>query len=101
MILSKTELPDLPAIEMIDLVRRTDRGRDVPIVLYGAEVAGLSARRWPAPLVLLDRPASTAAFADVIEQTERRRRLPPLSPIDRQIYRELATESLAELVQSR
>ncbi len=101
MILSKTELADMTAIEMIDVVRRLNRGREVPIVFYGAEVIGLQSNRWAAVTVLVNRPASTAAFHAAITETKRRRRLPQLTAIDRQMYRETAAEMLSELAQLR
>ncbi len=100
MILAKTELPDLPPIEMVDLVRRTDRGRDVPIVFYGSEPVGLEEKRWQAPLVWIDRPASTSGLAEVLDNVRRRRRLPPLSVIDRQSLRAAAAAQLGELAQA-
>jgi HEAT repeat protein len=102
MILSKTELADLPAIEMIDLVRRLDRGREVPIVLFGADPGEIiRARRWPAPTVLIDRPVSVAAFVGLLDAAAERRRLPALSIIDRQRYREAATAFLDQLAEAR
>ncbi|MCG8649316.1 MAG: hypothetical protein MI861_05765, partial [Pirellulales bacterium] len=100
-VVSKTELIDLPAIEMIDMVRRLEQGRNLPIVVYGAEVKGLAEQRWAAPTLQIDQPASTAAYAGVMSQIERMRRLPPLSPIDREIYRTMASQMLRELAQTR
>jgi hypothetical protein len=97
LILSKTELADMRALEMVDVVRRTDRGRNVPLVFYGADVLGLDSNRWSAPAVQVDRPASTAAFSQTLRTVERRRRLPPLAPIDRRIYRDSASDLLASM----
>lgn len=102
LILSKTELDDLPAIEMIDLVRRLDRGRDVPIVFYGPDPGEIiRARRWKAPTVLIDRPISVAAFVGLFDAAAERRRLPALSIIDRQRYRDAADEILSPLAEAR
>ncbi len=101
LILSKTELVDFAAIEMIDLVRRSNRGHNVPIVLFGAPIEGLQSERWSAPAVLVERPASTAAFATLMEEIDRMRRLPPLTAIDRQLYRHEATQLLAAKAPSR
>ncbi len=101
MILSKTELSDFPPIEMLDLVRRIDRGRDIPILFYGWEPPGIDRGRWTAPTVLIERPASTAAFDGLLDSVARRRRLPELSVIDRQSYRAAAMELLSELAQVR
>ena len=38
LIIAKTQLWDLPPIELVDRVRRTSRGRSVPIVLYSDRV---------------------------------------------------------------
>jgi CheY-like chemotaxis protein len=100
LILSKTELADLPAIEMIDLVRRMDRGRQLPIVLYGAETAGLGSNRWEAVTVRMVRPASPAALDGVMDTVKRRRRLPALSGIDRQSYRAAASQLLDGLAKA-
>jgi CheY-like chemotaxis protein len=100
MILSKTELSDLPPIEMLDLVRRTDRGRDIPILFYGWQPPGIDHGRWRAPTVLIERPASTAAFDGLLDTVERKRRLPAMSVIDRQSFRAAATAMLSELAQT-
>lgn len=101
-ILSKTELADMPAIELIDLARRLDRGRDVPIVFYGADPGDIiRQRRWSAPTVLIDRPLSAAAFIGLFDIAAQRRRLPALSIIDRQRYREAATACLDQLAEVR
>ncbi|MFK8110610.1 MAG: hypothetical protein AB8B91_00320 [Rubripirellula sp.] len=94
LILSKTELWDLPAIELIDLVRRTDRGRDIPIALFGAETAGIGRGRWQTPVVMMDLPASTSAFTELLEEVQRKSRLESLSSVDRQSYRQQASELL-------
>jgi hypothetical protein len=101
MILSKTELADYPPVEMLDLVRRTDRGRDIPILFYGWEPPGIDHGRWQAPTVLIERPASAAAFDGLLDTVERKRRLPAMSVIDRQSFRAAATELLSELAQAR
>jgi hypothetical protein len=101
MILAKTELSDYAPIEMIDLVRRTSKGRDIPILFYGWEPPGIDHGRWKAPTVLIERPASAAAFAALLDSVERKRRLPALSVIDRQSYRAAATELLFALAQVR
>lgn len=100
LILSKTELVDLPAIEMIDRVRRLDRGREVPIIFYGADAAGIQSDRWEAPTTLINRPSSVAALKDVMDRVRRQQRLPELTEIDRQIYRQAASELLAGLASS-
>jgi CheY-like chemotaxis protein len=96
LILSKTELADLPPIEMVDLVRRLPRGRDVPIAFYGADGRGLGEQRWRAPTVLIELPASPAALDALLDSVQRRRSLPPLSAIDRQVYRQAAAELLGD-----
>ncbi|MEM8670681.1 MAG: hypothetical protein AAGG48_24355 [Planctomycetota bacterium] len=87
LIISKVELTDLSPIEMVDLVRRSPRGRDLPILFYGPEDPALAWRRWDAPTLLINRPSSAAAFDDVMDRVRRKRRLPALSVIDRQRYR--------------
>jgi CheY-like chemotaxis protein len=94
LILSKTQLADLSPIEMTDRVRRTHRGRQLPIVFYGPEPPGLVTARWQAPTVLIGRPTSPTGLDDLREMVRRRRRLPPLSIIDRQTYRDAATQLL-------
>jgi hypothetical protein len=102
MILSKTELADLPPVEMIDLVRRIDRGHDLPIVFYGSEpVAGIQGARWQTPTMLIDLPVSAAAFDGMLDAVARKRRVPPLSVIDRQSYRKEAVTLLDRLAQVR
>lgn len=87
LILSKIELSDFSPIEMVDLVRRAPRGRDLPIVFYGPEDPALMWKRWDAPTILMNMPSSAAALDEVLDMVQRRRRIPPLSVIDRQRYR--------------
>ena len=101
LILSKTQLVDFPPIEMIDLVRRTDLGRELPIVFYGDPPSpGVVLGRWSAPTEWIDPPASVAALDGIRDEMKRRRRLPPLTEIDRQAYREEAAELIGALVQA-
>ena len=95
LILSKTELPDLPAVEMIDLIRRMPRSSGVPILLYGAAVPSLAESRWAAPTIQIDPPASAAALDGVLDAVRRQRRLPQLSEVDRIDYRTAAETLLS------
>lgn len=97
LILSKTELIDYPAVEMVDLVRRAPRGREVPIVFYGAEAPAIEQKRWDTPTVKIDIPRTSAAFREVMTSVERHRRLPPLSQIDRKVYSLGVEKMLAEM----
>lgn len=101
MILSKTELIDASPVEMLDMTRRTDRGRDIPILFFGWEPPRISHGRWNAPTLLIERPVSTAAFDGLLDRVERRRRFPALSAVDRQSFRAAATAALSELPQAR
>lgn len=102
LIVAKTELPDLSAIEMIDLVRRTDRGREIPIVLYGPQIVGAAEPRWPAPIVEMEREALTPfAFRELLDRIASERRLPPLSPVDRALYAQAAEQQLATMAAAR
>lgn len=97
MIVSTTRLRDATAIEMLDLVRRTQRGHHVPIVFYGEdEVIGLDSERWAAPAIQIERPVSTFAFRDLVTQIDRMRRLPPLTSVDRQLYQQEAGHYLTK-----
>jgi CheY-like chemotaxis protein len=102
MILSKTQLSDLPPVELIDLVRRIDRGHELPIVFYGSKpAAGIQGARWQTPTMLIDLPVSAAAFDGMLDAVARKRRVPALSVIDRQSYRNAAITLLDRLAQVR
>ncbi len=110
LIVSKTQLADLSPIEMLDVVRRTGRGNQVPIVFYGSpsgsneispnqqdlDFLGRDSARWPGPMVWIDTPATAAAFDGVFDQIAQSRRLPPLSVIDRQRFRREAESWIAD-----
>ncbi|MGB0599771.1 MAG: hypothetical protein ACPGLY_24065 [Rubripirellula sp.] len=95
LILSKIELSDLPPVEMVDLVRRTSRGRNLPILFYGPEDPALMWKRWDAPTVVTKMPSSAAGLYDVLDAVRRNRRLPTLTVIDRQHYRDTAEQKPA------
>lgn len=94
LILSKTELADLPVIEMLDLIRRMDRGRNIPIALFGSAPEGIDRGRWESPAVLIEQPSSAFAFEELMADVNQRRRIEPLSVLDRKHYRDRAHEAL-------
>lgn len=96
LILAKTQLADLPPIEMVDSVRRLDRGRQVPIVFYGPTGPDLSSRRWRAPTLWIDQPASTAELENLRRQVKQSRRIPQMTFLDRQTYQTEAAQALAD-----
>lgn len=96
LILSKTELADLPPIEMVDSVRRLDRGKQIPIVFYGPAGPDLSDRRWRAPTLWVDQPASIAALENLRREVKQSRRIPQMTFLDRQTYQAKAAQALAE-----
>ncbi|MGB7329201.1 MAG: hypothetical protein WBD31_30245 [Rubripirellula sp.] len=104
MILSKIQLSDLAPVEMVDVVRRSPCGGEVPILFYDDDgVAGdadgigvsLDQSRWTAPIMLVDPPVSTSGFDAMINQVESRRRLPAMTVLDRQRYRQIGIEFIA------
>ncbi len=105
MILSKIQLTDRSPVEMVDVVRRSPRGGDVPIVFYdddGASGDGdgigvmLDQSRWTAPMVLIDPPVSADGFDPLLDRISRDRRLPPMSILDRQRFRRDAAAALSD-----
>jgi CheY-like chemotaxis protein len=92
LIVSKTQLADLPPIELIDRVRRDPRGRFVPIVFYGETAVGVETERWDAMTRYVERPKLPAAFRDVIFDMQR---------IPRTFASENAVEPIALLVETR
>ena len=96
LILAKTQLADLPPIEMVDTVRRLDRGRHVPIVFYGPTGPDLSSRRWRAPTLWVTQPASTTELENLRRQVKQSRRIPQMTFLDRQTYQTKAAQVLAE-----
>jgi len=98
LLLSKTDLPDRMAIEMIDLVRRMPRGGQLPIVFYGEQEIPLSWKRWSAPTIQIDRPATVAGLDGILDAISRRNRLPALSIVDYQLYQQAAADQLQQLL---
>ncbi len=105
LIVAKTQLSDMTPIELVDVIRRTSRGNQVPIVFYGDESMepsglapdqqGIDAMRWDGPTVWIDQPTTPSAFTGVLDRIDRTQRLPPLSAIDRQRFRREATELIS------
>ena len=95
-VLAKTQLSDLAPIEMVDNVRRMDRGKRVPIVFYGPSSPDLGSRRWQAPTLWIDQPNSIAELENLRREVKQARRLPQMTFLDRQTYKTLAAQALAE-----
>ncbi len=104
LIVSKTQLADLPPIELIDFVRRTSRGSQLPIVFYGdpsvsrvidSDQQSTASMRWDGPIEWISQPITPSAYDGILDRIERQRRLPPLSPLDRQRLRDEAAEFIS------
>ena len=101
-ILAKTEIADMSAIELVDRVRRNPRGRNLPILFFGHPAPGLESIRWStndgaAPAMMIDRPASIEAFDALERSLQGYQRLPDMTAIDRDRFRSIATDALANL----
>jgi CheY-like chemotaxis protein len=103
-ILSTTMLSDRPSIEMIDTIRRRPLGRDIPVVLYGAVDAGVTAaveeKRWAAPVVHVELPGSAAGWSLIMEPLEVTRLLPTLSAVERLDFRRRGSDILGQIASS-
>ncbi|NND99609.1 MAG: hypothetical protein HKN47_20015 [Pirellulaceae bacterium] len=95
LILSKTQLWDVPPVELIDRVRRMPLGKNVPILFYGDQAAGIDTDRWDAISEMMKRPKTPAAYADLLMSMDLVNRLPELTAVDRQMFRSLASDQLA------
>ncbi len=94
LVLSKTQLWDIPPVEMIDRVRRIPNGQNVPIVFYGEPAVGIDSSRWNAISRLIDLPGTPAAYTDLLLDLDLINRLPALTGIDRQAFRRQASDFL-------
>lgn len=104
LVITKTQLSDLLPIELIDVIRRTSRGNQLPIVLYGAnqvareeldpDLHGSDSVRWDGPTEWVQQPTAPSAYVGILDRIQRQRRLPPLSSVDRQRFRHEASEML-------
>ena len=104
LIVAKGELSDLPPIQLIDLVRRTSLGSQLPIVFYGdrsvsngldTDQQSAVAIRWESPIQWIGQPVTTSAYEGILDQINRQRRLPPLSMLDRQQFHRQAEEFIS------
>ena len=121
LILSKAQLADLPPIELVDRVRRMEVGRTIPIAFYdelGSEAdpeaalqslasaqpiagfdsvaAATATHRWDAVTIRIPLPKTPAGLLPLYEQLDQNRRLPPLSALDRRLYRDAASDAVEE-----
>ncbi|MEM9826058.1 MAG: hypothetical protein AAF958_05690 [Planctomycetota bacterium] len=99
MIVSKRQLADRPPVELVDEVRRTSITSRVPIVFFDEPAIGdtldLYADRSREPMApIVDKrnewiirripfPKTPSAWQPILDDVNRQRHLPPLSPVDR------------------
>jgi CheY-like chemotaxis protein len=94
LLIAKSNLADLSPIEMMDLIRRTDRGRQLPIAMFGERMPYLGEPRWDAPTTWIEGSVTMSSLQELFDLAQRGQRIPPLSILDRQRYRQSATELL-------
>lgn len=93
LILAKQQLSDRTAIELIDTVRRTHRGRNLPIAVFGKKPISLGVERWHAPTEFILDPVTETSVGELLKRSDQRSLLPLLSATDRTHLRE-ESESL-------
>ncbi|EMI21246.1 putative membrane or secreted protein [Rhodopirellula maiorica SM1] len=97
LIVSKTNLADASPIELIDRVRRHAVGEEVPIVFFGDVVAPVNNDRWSAVVHWkADPPSSPLAYAELLDNIALRNRLPELTQLDRELYRQIGMSALQQ-----
>ncbi|TWT80902.1 hypothetical protein CA13_23480 [Planctomycetes bacterium CA13] len=95
MLISKVQLADTTAVELVDRIRRLSRGEQLPIVFYGTVPEHLDTPRWDAPVLFMDHaPGSPAAHFELLHDMERRSRLPEMTQLDRELYRQIGTKAI-------
>jgi hypothetical protein len=94
LVIAKSDLADLPPIELIDSVRRMNRGRQLPIAVYGDTAPYLGENRWAAPTTWIEGIVTLASIDELLDLVKRDRRMPPLTIVDRQSYRKSAAAAL-------
>ncbi len=97
LVIAKNDYADLPAVEMIDLVRRMNRGRRLAIAVYGGEAPFLGEERWAAPTTWIEDEVTLSSLGSLLDLVERSRRMAPLTILDRQDYREQAASILEQM----
>jgi hypothetical protein len=95
LLIAKGNLVDLAPIEMIDLVRRTDHGRQLPIAIFGDLPPYLGETRWDAPTTWIEGTASMSSLQELFDLVQHGKRIPPLSVVDRQQFRQSAKAILS------
>ena len=96
LVVAKWNLADLRPIELVDRIRRTPGGGELPILFFGSpgdvhQEQGYALERderWPAPTMVVDEPMTVLGFREILDAADWHRRLPPLSGIDRRLYRD-------------
>ena len=92
LILAKTRLADATPIEMLDRVRRDSLGREIPIVFFSDSEPIRIDNRWDTIATSIPEPRTTAGLSPLLDAIDHRRRLPAMTGIDRQLYRDQMTE---------
>lgn len=101
LVVSKIEPADITAAELVDRIRRLEKGRNVPIVFYHdddthpktldrvqLETTSTRWNRRDAPSVyLVPLPGAPAALSEALSEVADKRRMPPLSTSERQRFR--------------
>jgi CheY-like chemotaxis protein len=108
LLVSKVQLADITAPELVDRVRRLEKGRNLPIVFYhdedthpkAVETVELetTSTRWAdshTPAVhLVPLPGAPAALSEALTESAAKRRLPPLSVSEREYFRTIGQAAL-------
>ena len=95
LVLAKQQLSDRTVLELIDTVRRTHRGRNIPIAIFGENEMDLGSRRWRAPTVFLFEPMTEVTIGRVLQKADEIMTLPQLSSSDRSRLKEQAESLLS------
>ncbi|MDC0295471.1 hypothetical protein OAL35_01300 [bacterium] len=96
LLLAKQQLADRTVLELIDTVRRTHRGRKLPIAVFGDEEIRFGSQRWQATTEFLFNPVTNITLSQFLARADQKNILPPLSGTDRKQLKEAANQLLSQ-----
>ena len=96
MIVAAVQLPEYRSAALVRLVRDHPNGKNVPIAFYRKSISGVELEPWDPYSGEYRQPNTAAAYAKVLFDIERTQTLPPLTALDRKIYRDLARDALSD-----
>ncbi len=95
LIVAAVQLPEIRSEDLVKLVRQHPKFGRVPIAFYRESLSGVDLEPWDPFSGQPRQPNTASAYSNILLEIRQAQPLPPLTALDRKLYRDIGSRGLA------